>query len=298
MEEFYSFVGKNISEGKRVVVATVIEADGSAPRGSGTSMAIPENGSIIGSVGGGCVERYIVKIARDVFQDGKTRIEEFDLGDDSWSGIGMSCGGKVKMMVQLVEPSERLIVFGSGGISVGCDQIAKMLGYDVLVLDPFASHDSFEGAEVITQGVLHKIKELNITSYDNVLILTDHQYDFEALEAVINSKARFIGVIGSKNRINNAYKNLVQEGKSLDKLLNVYAPIGLDIGAITQQEIAVSIMAEIIQVRRGGTLRHLRLTKLLDKPEKTHSQDRPEDEAISRDVKALKPVSQQRYPLA
>lgn len=278
MEEFYSYVGKNLAEGKRVVIATVVESNGSAPRGSGTSMAIPETGPILGSVGGGCVERYIIKIARDVFQDGKTRIEEFNLGDDSWSGIGMSCGGRVKMMIQLVEPRERLILFGSGGISIGCAQIAKMLGYDVLVLDPFASHESFEGAEVITQGVLHKIKELPITPYDSILILTDHQYDFEALAAVLNSKARFIGVIGSKNRINSAYKGLVQDGISMDKLLTVYAPIGLDIGAITQQEIAVSIMAEIIQARRGGSLRHLRLTKLLDKPEKTHSQEGVEKE--------------------
>lgn len=298
MEEFYSYVGKNLSEGKRVVVATVIETNGSAPRGSGTSMAIPENGPILGSVGGGCVERYIVKIARDVFQDGKTRIEEFNLGDDSWSGIGMSCGGRVKMMMHLVEPRERLIVFGSGGISVACAKIAKMLGYDVLVLDPFASNESFDGAEVITQGVLHKIKEMSITPYDNILILTDHQYDFEALEAVMNSKARFIGVIGSKNRINNAYKNLVGEGKSLDKLLAVYAPVGLDIGAVTQQEIAVSIMAEVIQVRRGGSLQHLRLIKLLEKPEKTHSQSRSAKDESQFEATALKAVPQPRNSLA
>jgi xanthine dehydrogenase accessory factor len=290
MEEFYSYVGKNLSEGKRVVVATVIEADGSFPRGNGTNMAIPENGPILGSVGGGCVERYIVKIARDVFQDGKTRVEEFNLGDDSWSGIGMSCGGKVKMMLQLVEPRERLVVFGSGGIAKGCTVIAKMLGYDVVVLDPFADNESFEGAEVITQGVLHKIKEMPFTPYDNILILTDHQYDFEVLEAVLNSKARFIGVIGSKNRINGAYKKLVEEGNSLDKLLTVYAPIGLDIGAVTPQEISVSIMAEIIQARRGGSLRHLHLTKLLDKPEKTHSRERVERAEASKDAQVLNAI--------
>ncbi|MGA2875863.1 MAG: XdhC family protein [Nitrososphaerales archaeon] len=271
MQDIHTFVSNKLKQGKSVVVAIVIECDGSFPRGSGTSMAIPEEGPTCGTVGGGCVERYIVKAARSVFQDGQTKVEEFNLGDDSWSGIGMSCGGKVKMMLQLVEPPERLIIFGSGGIAKGCSEIAHMLGYDVLVLDPFADEETFPNAEVITQGVLQKIKEIPITPYDNILMLTDHRYDFEALQSVFESKARFIGMIGSKNRINGAYKELVDQGAPLEKLLTVYAPVGLDIGALTPQEIAVSIMAEVIQVRRGGSLRHLRLTRLLEGQEKTHS---------------------------
>ena len=276
MEDFYTFVSEKLSEGIRVVVANVIESDGSVPRGQGTNMAIPESGEIWGSVGGGCIEKYIVHQARLLFQDGKTRIEEFNLGDDSWSGIGMSCGGKVKMMMQLVEPPERLIVFGAGGISRGCSQIAHMLGYKVLVLDPFATKELFpEADEVLSQAVLHKIREIKITPFDSILILTEHRYDVEALEVVLNSKARFIGMIGSKNRVNAGYNDLIKKRVPVDKLLTVYAPVGLDIGAITQQEIAVSIMAEVIQVRRGGRLDHLRLTKMLEKPEKTHVTEAP-----------------------
>ena len=276
MEDFYTFVSKKLGEGIRVVVANVIESDGSVPRGQGTNMAIPESGPIWGSVGGGCIEKYIVHQARLLFQDGKTRIEEFNLGDDSWSGIGMSCGGKVKMMMQLVEPHERLIIFGAGGISIGCSQIAHMLGYKVLVLDPFATKEAFpEADEVLSQAVLHKIREIKITPFDSILILTEHRYDVEALEVVLNSKARFIGMIGSKNRVNAGYNDLIKKGVPVDKLLTVYAPVGLDIGAITQQEIAVSIMAEVIQVRRGGRLDHLRLTKMLERPEKTHVVEAP-----------------------
>ncbi len=275
MEDFYTFVSSKINQGIRVVVATVIEADGSVPRGRGTNMAIPETGPVWGTIGGGCVEKYIVHKARDVFKDGETQVEEFNLGDDSWSGIGMSCGGKVKMMMELVEPPERLIVFGAGGIAKGCAQIGNMLGYNVLVLDPFATTEAFPNAEVITQGVLHKIKEMQLTSYDNILILTEHRYDVEALEAILNSRPRFIGMIGSKNRVNAGYNDLIKKGVPVDKLLTVYAPVGLDIGAITQQEIAVSIMAEVIQVRRGGRLDHLRLKKMLEKPEKTHVAEAP-----------------------
>jgi xanthine dehydrogenase accessory factor len=271
MEEFYSFVGKRLAEGKRLVVATVIESEGSAPQGGGAAMAMTEEGESCGTVGGGCVERYIVKSARKVFGDGKTRIEEFNLGDDSWSGIGMSCGGKVKMLMQLVEPVERVIMFGSGGVARSCAQIAKMMGYDVIVLDPFADKEQFPGCEVYTQGVLHKIKEIPITQFDSILMLTDHRYDFEALDAVLHSKARYIGMIGSKNRINQTFKELVERGAPVDKLLTVYAPVGIDIGAVSPAEIAVSIMAEVIHARKGGTLQHLRLVHLLDKPEKTHS---------------------------
>ena len=275
MDDFYTFVSKKISEGTRVVVANVIEADGSVPRGQGTNMAIPETGPIWGTVGGGCIEKNNVHEARVLFQDGKTRIEEFNLGDDSWSGIGMSCGGRVKMMIQLVEPTERLILFGAGGIAKGCAQIADMLGYKVLVLDPFATTESFPNAEVISQGVLNRIRQIPITPYDNILILTEHRYDVEALEVVINSKARFIGMIGSKNRVNAGYQDLMKKGIPLEKLLTVFAPVGLDIGAVSQQEIALSIMAEILHNRRGGRLDHLKLTKLLEKPVKTHMRNAP-----------------------
>lgn len=271
MQDFYSFVSDRLSLGVRVVVASVLESDGSVPRGQGTKMAIPEVGRVWGSIGGGCVEKYVVREAKLVLKDGQTRVKEFNLGDDSWSGIGMSCGGKVKMMMELVEPPERLIVFGAGGISQGCAQIGHMLGYKVLVMDPFATQELFPDAEVVTQGVLHRLKEMAITPYDSILILTEHRYDIEALQGVLGSKARFIGMIGSKNRVNTSYKELVRAGVPLERLLTVYAPVGLDIGAVTQQEIAVSIMAEVINARRGGNHDHLRLVKLLEKPERTHS---------------------------
>jgi xanthine dehydrogenase accessory factor len=270
MDDFYGFVSDRIKEGSRVVIATVIEADGSAPRGQGTRLAIAETGKSWGTVGGGCVERFCAREAEAVFKDGRTRVEEFNLGDDSWSGIGMSCGGKVKMMLELVEPSERLIIVGSGGIAISCAKIADMMRYKVVVLDPFATQESFPNAEVITQGVLQKLREMTITPFDNILTVTDHRYDVEALSSVLDSKARFIGMIGSKNRVNATYKELVKQGADVTKLLTTYGPVGLDIGAITVEEIAVSIMAEIIQVRRGGGLDHLRLTRLLEKPEKTH----------------------------
>jgi xanthine dehydrogenase accessory factor len=270
MEDIYTVVSRMLGDGLRVVVASVIEADGSVPRGVSTKMIIPETGPSIGTIGGGCVEKYVVREARFVFEDGQTRVKTFNLGDESWSGLGMACGGTVKVALELVEPSERLIIFGSGNISKACYRIAEILGYRVMVLDPFATEQTFPNAEVYTQDVLQKIKEVKVNSYDNILVITEHRYDVEALESVLDSKARYIGMIGSKSRINMVYKDLIKEGVAPERLFSLFAPVGIDIGAETPEEIAVSIMAEIIKVRRGGSNEHLRLTKLLEKSEPTH----------------------------
>lgn len=161
-------------------------------------------------------------------------------------------------------------MFGSGNIAKGCYRIAEILGQRVMVLDPFATESAFPNAEIYTQDVLQKIKEVKITSYDSILVITEHRYDVEALRSVLDTKARYVGMVGSKNRVNAAYRDLVKEGVPAARLFQIYAPVGIDIGAETPEEIAISIMAEIIKLRRGGTGEHLRLTKLLDKPEPTH----------------------------
>jgi xanthine dehydrogenase accessory factor len=270
MEDLYTIASRMLSDGLRIVVATVVEADGSVPRGVSTKMIIPETGPTVGTIGGGCVEKYVVREARFVFEDGLTRVKSFNLGDESWSGLGMACGGTVKVALELVEPSERLIIFGSGNIAKGCYRIAEILGYKVMVLDPFATEEAFPNAEVHTQDVLQKIKDIKTTSYDSILVITEHRYDVEALRSVLDVKARYVGMIGSKNRVNSVYRDLIKEGVPAERLFQIYAPVGIDIGAETPEEIAVSIMAEVIKVRRGGTNQHLRLTKLLDKAEPTH----------------------------
>jgi xanthine dehydrogenase accessory factor len=270
MEDIFTIVSRMVADGTRVVVATVIETDGSVPRGVSTKMVIPETGPTIGTIGGGCVEKYVVREARFVFEDGQTHVKTFNLGDESWSGLGMACGGTVKVAMELVEPTERLIIFGSGNIARACYKIGEILGHRMMVLDPFATESAFPNAEIYTQDVLQKIKEVKVTSYDSVLVITEHRYDVEALRSVLDTKARYIGMVGSKNRVSTAYKDLLKEGIPAEKLFQIYAPVGLDIGAETPEEIAISIIAEIVKVRRGGTNEHLRLTKLLDKAEPTH----------------------------
>ncbi len=270
MEDIYTVASRMLNDGQRIVVATVVEADGSVPRGVSTKMIIPESGPTVGTIGGGCVEKFVVREARFVFEDGQTRVKAFNLGDESWSGLGMACGGNIKVALELVEPPNRLIIFGSGNISKACYKIAELLGYKVMVLDPFATEEAFPNAEVYTQDVLQKIREVKITPYDSIVILTEHRYDAEALRSVLDTKAGYLGMIGSKNRVNSTYRDLMKEGVPTERLFQIYAPMGIDIGAETPEEIAVSVMAEVIKVRRGGTNAHLRLTKILEKAEPTH----------------------------
>lgn len=252
--EIYHKVAELLEDGKRFVLASVIRAAGSTPRGTSAKMIILEDGSSIGTIGGGCLETYVLHESKKVFEDGILRIVEADLGDDSWSGLGMACGGKVELALELVEPNPRLIILGAGHLAKAVAKVGRFVGLRIVVIDPYAKQEDFPEAEaVISDGYEEGVAKMPIYKYDSVVICTRHQGDEAALKAVINSKARYIGMVGSSNRVQLVFKELMQQGYPAEKLLRVNAPIGLEIGAETPEEIAVSIIAEVIMNRRGGT---------------------------------------------
>jgi xanthine dehydrogenase accessory factor len=252
--EIYHKVAELLEDGKRFVLASVIRTAGSTPRGTGAKMIVLEDGSTIGTIGGGCLETYVIHESRKVFEDGVLRILEADLGDSSWSGLGMACGGKVEVMLELVEPNPRLIILGAGHLAKAIAKVGKFVGMRIVVIDPFAKQEDFPEAEaVMAEGYEEGVAKIPIYAYDNVVICTRHQGDEAALKAVINSKARYIGMVGSANRVQLVLREFMKQGYPAEKLLKIHAPIGLDIGAETPEEIAVSIIAEIIMKQRGGT---------------------------------------------
>lgn len=252
--EIYHKVAELLEDGKRFVLACVIRAAGSTPRGTSAKMIVLEDGSSIGTIGGGCLETYVLHTSKKVFEDGILRIIEADLGDDSWSGLGMACGGKVEIALELVEPNPRLVILGAGHLAKAVAKAARFVGMRVAVIDPFAKPEDFPEAEtVISEGYEEGVAKIPIYAYDSVVICTRHQGDEPALRAVINSKAKYIGMVGSANRVQLVFKELMKRGYPAEKLLKVHAPIGLEIGAETPEEIAVSIIAEVIMNRRGGT---------------------------------------------
>jgi len=252
--EIYHKVAELLEDGKRFVLASVICAAGSTPRGTGAKMIVLEDGSSIGTIGGGCLENYVLHEAKKVFEDGELRIIEADLGDSSWSGLGMACGGKVEVALELIEPNPKLIILGSGHLAKAIAKVGRFVGMRIVVIDPFAKPEDFPEAEaVIAEGYEEGVAKIPIYAYDNVVICTRHQGDEPALKAVINSKAKYIGMVGSTNRVQLIFREFMKQGYPAEKLLKVHAPIGLNIGAETPEEIAVSIIAEIIMNRRGGT---------------------------------------------
>jgi len=261
--EIYHKVAELLEEGKRFVLASVIRAAGSTPRGTSAKMIILEDGSSIGTIGGGCLETYVIHESKKVFEDGVLRIIEADLGDDSWSGLGMACGGRVEIALELVEPNPRLIILGAGHLAKAIAKVGRFVGMRIVVIDPFAKPEDFPEAEtVIPEGYEEGVTKIPIYAYDSVVICTRHQGDEAALKAVINSKAKYIGMVGSANRVQLVFKELMKQGYPAEKLLKVHAPIGLEIGAETPEEIAISIIAELIMKRRGGTGAPKKISKI------------------------------------
>ncbi len=257
-----------LQEGKRFVLASVIGASGSTPRGTGAKMIVTEEGKVYGTIGGGCVESYVYQEAKKVLSDGVLRVVKADLGDDSWSGVGMACGGNVEMVVELMEPSSRIILLGSGHVAKAIAHVADFSGFKVIVVDPYAKAEDFPSAEmVLGESYSEGLPKFDIFKTDNVVIVTRHHADAPALEAALKTKAGYIGMIGSKNRVQLVYEELLQKGLGRERLLQVHAPIGLDIEAETPEEVAVSIVAEIIMEKRGGQGGSMALKDLKKSPE-------------------------------
>ena len=276
VEEVYKKVVDLLSKGKRVALASVIGVQGSAPRGTTAKIIITADGEVFGTVGGGCVENYIVHQAKKVLEDGQLRVVEADLGDDSWSGAGMACGGKITVAIELVEPKPRLMILGAGHVAKSLAKIGHMAGFWITILDPFAKTEDFPEAEVVIgEDYVKGLRNISLYEHDNVVILTRHHADEDTLRAVVNSKAGYVGMIGSKNRVGMVYRDLIREGVPAEKLLKVHAPVGLDIGAETPEEIALSILAEILKVRKGGTGASMALKSLKEAPQAKTQSNQP-----------------------
>jgi xanthine dehydrogenase accessory factor len=255
MNSIYDEIVKIRSEGESAAVATVTSVKGSAPRGEGSKMLIKSDGKIIGSVGGGSAEAQVMQEAMKVMSDGKARMLRYDLtGKDAAKG-GMICGGNMEVFIEPIISDPVLYVFGGGHISFSISKIGKMLGFRVVVIDDrqeFANPRRFpEADETIARDIEMVIPELKINKSSYIVIVTrGHILDERVLEWAIRTNAKYIGMIGSRKKNAIVFSHLESRGVSRELLETVHAPIGLDINAETPEEIAVSILAEIIMVRR------------------------------------------------
>jgi len=253
--DIYEQIVKLRNEGRRGAVATIVNVRGSIPSFETAKMLIRDDGSIVGTVGGGCVEAEVWQAAREVMESEKPRTVTFNLNQNPKYDTGLVCGGTVDIFIEPVLPPALLYVFGAGHVALSLYKIAKTAGFDVNVIDDresYANRERFPQAkEVIAEDFDQAMARLtpNETSYI-VIVTRGHRDDMRVLRWAVQTQARYIGMIGSKRKTITIFRELVKEGLTEKLFERVHAPVGLDIGAITPEEIAVAITAELIAVRR------------------------------------------------
>src|SRR6266576_607003 len=253
--DIYEEIVKLRREGRRGAVATIVNVRGSIPSFKTAKMLVRDDGSIVGPIGGGCVEADVWQAARQVMEEEKPRTLTFNLNQDPKYDTGLVCGGTLDIFIEPLLPQALLYIFGAGHVSVSLYKIAKDSGFSVTVIDDratYANRERFPDAqEVIAEDFEPAMAKLVLTEAAYIVIVTrGHRDDMRILRWAVQTKARYVGMIGSKRKTIGIFRELQKEGLSASLFERVYAPIGLDIGAGTPEEIAVSITAELIAVRR------------------------------------------------
>ena len=264
-------------EGKRGVLATIVHTNGSIPSFESSRMLVREDGSIVGTIGGGCVEAEVWAAAKEVLQNEAPRKMTFNLNNEASYDNGLICGGTLEVFVEPILPQPTLWIFGGGHISIALAQTAHTAGFAIGVVDDreqFANRERFPMAKEIYVSFEEAFARLRPTACDYLVIVTrGHRDDMRVLGwAAATTAARYIGMIGSKRKVLSVYEALEREGISAEQLDRVHAPVGLEIGALTPEEIAISITAELIAVRRDASgLAHKSVARIRAVPSSTSS---------------------------
>lgn len=242
--------------GQRGALATIVHTNGSIPSYESSRMLVREDGSIAGTVGGGCVEAEVWAAAKEVIENEQPRKMTFNLNHDAAYDAGLICGGSLEIFVEPLLPQPTLYLFGAGHISTAVARVAAQAGFAVGIVDDrdtFANPERFPMASGIHTSYEDAFEKIHPTQSSYLVIVTrGHKDDMRVLAWAVDTQARYIGMIGSKRKVVSVYKALVKEGHSPEKFSEVHAPVGLEIGALTPEEIAVSITAELIAVRRNA----------------------------------------------
>lgn len=246
-------------KGKEVVLATIVKATGSTPRREGTMMAVLEDGKIYGTIGGGELEREIIKLSMNYIAKEKSGLVNLKLEENS---LKMTCGGEVDVFLDICRIKPKLLIVGGGHVGHAIYKAASILDFHIVIFEDreeFLNEKRFPKAQELILGDFEEsLKNYPVDNSTYIVIVTrGHEFDEEALEAVINSKAKYIGVMGSRNKVSKMILNLEEKGIDKNKLKKVYTPIGLAIGGETPEEIAISILSEILLIKNNGSCDHM-----------------------------------------
>ncbi|MEJ7608372.1 MAG: XdhC/CoxI family protein [Bryobacteraceae bacterium] len=239
--------------GQKCALATIVQVRGSIPSFESAKLLVREDGSMLGTIGGGCVEAEVWNVAREVMDTERARHLHFSLGQDAAYDNGLICGGQLDVFVEPVVPHPSAIIFGAGHISKSLAKVANLAGFRTVIVDDreqFANRERFPEADEVHAADYDEIfplLEVNETSYI-VIVTRGHRDDMRVLKWAVGTKARYVSMIGISRNVISVIKELESRYAGAARAL---APMGFEIGAVTPEEIAVSVVAEMIAMRRN-----------------------------------------------
>ena len=253
---FYREIVEIQEEGKSVAICTVIKTSGATPRRAGSRVLVFPDGSIKDTIGGGEMERRVVAEALEALRDGRSRLVDYSLVDPDTGDAGV-CGGHMTVYVEPVVPRPTMVVVGAGHVGRAVAKLAHWLGYQLVVSDErpeYCTKQNVPDADLLLPGPYSELSQKLEVHQQTYVVLTTGgvEEDLRCLPALLETQAAYIGVIGSRRRWATTRRLLAEGGVPAEKLDQVASPIGLELDAETPEEIAVSILAEIIMLRRGG----------------------------------------------
>jgi len=242
--------------GQRGALATIVHTNGSIPSYESSRMLVREDGSIAGTIGGGCVEADVWAAAKEVMQKEAPRKMVFNLNNEASYENGLICGGTLEVFVEPILPQPVVYLFGGGHVSTAVAKTASAVGFGIGIVDDreaFANSKRFPMAQEIFTSYEDAFAKIQPGPSTYLVIVTrGHKEDMRVLAWAARTGARYVGMIGSRRKVISVYKALEAEGYRPEEFARVYAPMGLEIGALSPEEIAVSIVAELIAVRRNA----------------------------------------------
>jgi xanthine dehydrogenase accessory factor len=252
--DFFREITRLLETGKKVALCTIIEKQGSAPREVGTKILVGEEGLIAGTIGGGYFERFLIDESRKSLKEGQSKSISFYLDKGKKEGsveTGLICGGQLNIFIDVIKPKPALIIIGAGHVALALAKFASISGFALTLIDDneeAANKTRYPMADRIITGEFAEIlQDLDIDRSDYVLILHgEPEHDYVALEKMIKKRPIYIGLLASKAKAATLITRLRDAGASEQDLRPLHAPVGLEIGAQTPEEIAISILAEII----------------------------------------------------
>ncbi len=258
IEKLNNAVSKNVE----VAYITVTKSTGSAPGRVGNTMLVFSDGSIEGTCGGGKVEYNVIKEAVKCLESNESKPFSYKLNEQG--EIGMICGGLMEGFIDVVKNDKNLVIIGGGHIGNFLYNISLELGFNITVVDErieFANKERFPIAEVLYGEYSKVLKELDIKDSYVVITTKGHTSDYEALKEVVGKDYKYLGLIGSKRKINTLMDDAKKDGLNVVDNERLFSPIGLDIAKNDPAEIALSIIAEILLIKNGGSLKHLNMKR-------------------------------------